>query len=131
MCETACKMDVACKCTTVKRVVSLEYGGHVFQRGQNRTLKLIMGVDTQTWRIKIGTFIHPRKCRNAMKCTRQGDVSSPLLFTLFINDLCTLLREKCPDGIFITGDVPDLFCLMFADDIANCAETRIKVIEKQ
>ena len=45
----------------------------------------------------------------------------------FINDLCTLLREKCPDGIFITGDVPDLFCLMFADDIANCAETRIRL----
>ena len=50
------------------RVVSHIYDGHVFQRGQNRTLKLIMGVDTQTWRIKIGTFIHPRKCRNAMKC---------------------------------------------------------------
>ena len=58
--------------------------------------------------------------------TRQGDVSSPLLFALFINDLCTLLREKCAGGIFITGDVPDLFCLMFADDIANCAETRVR-----
>ena len=59
--------------------------------------------------------------------TRQGDVSSPLLFALFINDLCTLLREKCAGGIFINGDVPDLFCLMFADDIANCAETRVRL----
>ena len=59
--------------------------------------------------------------------TRQGDVSSPLLFALFINDLCTLLRERCADGIFITGDVPDLFCLMFADDIANCVATRIRL----
>ena len=31
--------------------------------------------------------------------TRQGDVSSPLIFALFINDLCTLLREQCGDGI--------------------------------
>lgn len=59
--------------------------------------------------------------------TRQGDVSSPLLFALFINDLCTLLRERCVDGIFVTDDVPDIFCLMFADDIANCAETRIRL----
>ena len=59
--------------------------------------------------------------------TRQGDLISPLFFALFINDLCTLLREKCPDGILITGDVPDLFCLIFADDIANCEETRIRL----
>ena len=38
-----------------------------------------------------------------------------------------MLREKYPDGIFITGDVRDLFCLMFAADIANCAETRIRL----
>ena len=49
-------------------VVSLDNGGHVFQRGQNLVSKLIMGVDLQTWRIRIGTFVHPRKCRNALKC---------------------------------------------------------------
>ena len=58
--------------------------------------------------------------------TRQGDVSSPLIFALFINDLCTLLREQCGDGIFITP-VADIFCLMYADDIANCAETRVRL----
>ena len=59
--------------------------------------------------------------------TRQGDVSSPLIFALFINDLCTLLREGCRDGIFITPDVEDIFCLMYADDIANCSETRVRL----
>ena len=59
--------------------------------------------------------------------TRQGDVSSPLIFALFINDLCTLLREQCGDGIFITPDVEDIFCLMYADDVANCAETRVRL----
>ena len=43
--------------------------------------------------------------------TRQGDVSSPLIFALFINDLCTLLREGCGDGIFITPEVADMFAL--------------------
>ena len=44
-----------------------------------------------------------------------------------INDLCTLLREQCGDGIFITPDVEDIFCLMYADDVANCAETRVRL----
>ena len=59
--------------------------------------------------------------------TRQGDVSSPLIFALFLNDLCTLLREQCDDVIFITTDLDNIFCLMYADDIANCAETRVSL----
>ena len=62
--------------------------------------------------------------------TRQGDVSSPLLFTLLISELCTLLREQWAGGIFITKEVSDIFCLMLADDIANCADTRIR-LQKQ
>ena len=61
---------------------------------------------------------------------RQGDVSSPLLFALLINDLCTLLREQCDGGIFITEEVSDIFCLKIADDIAICADTRIR-LQKQ
>ena len=57
--------------------------------------------------------------------TRQGCVSSPLIFTLFINDLVTLLRENCRNGIFITQDVPDVLGLLFADDVAGCADTAI------
>ena len=67
---------------------------------------------------------------NAFPCnvgTRQGDVSSPLIFALFTNDLCTLLRERCGDDIFITSEVADIFCLMYADDIANCSETRVRL----
>ena len=45
--------------------MSLDNGGHVFQRGQNLS---IMGVDIQVWRIRIGSFIQPRKSRNALKC---------------------------------------------------------------
>ena len=55
--------------------------------------------------------------------TRQGDKSSLTIFILFINELSTLLRQTCRSGIFITNDIPDIICLMFADDVANCAET--------
>lgn len=59
--------------------------------------------------------------------TRQGDISSPIIFSLFINDLCTIIREQCGSGIFIDNTIPDILCLLFADDIANCAETVIKL----
>ena len=36
------------------------------------------------------------------------------------------MTGSCGDGIFITPDVADIFCLMYADDIANCAETRVR-----
>ena len=55
--------------------------------------------------------------------TRQGCVSSPIIFTLFINDLVTLMRENSRNGIFITQDVPEILCLLFADDVAGCAES--------
>ena len=56
--------------------------------------------------------------------TRQGCVSSPLIFILFFNDLVTLLRENCRNGmIFITQDVSEVLCLLFADDVAGCAES--------
>ena len=58
--------------------------------------------------------------------TRQGCVSSPLLFSLFINDLSTLLCESCKTGIFITNHIPDILTLLYADDIASCAESVIK-----
>ena len=54
--------------------------------------------------------------------TRQGDISSPIIFNLFINDLCTLLRQQCRTGIFITNSIPDILCLAYADDFANCVD---------
>ena len=67
--------------------------------------------------------------------TKQGDVSSPIFFSLFINDLNELLREKCGQGIFINNKIPEILSLMFADDVACCADTanrlqkQINVIE--
>ena len=59
--------------------------------------------------------------------TRQGDKSSSTIFNLFIDELSALLRNRCSTGIFITDDIPDILCLMFADDVAGCAETAAKL----
>ncbi|MCG8044707.1 MAG: endonuclease/exonuclease/phosphatase family protein [Candidatus Thiodiazotropha taylori] len=57
--------------------------------------------------------------------TRQGCVSSPIIFTLFINDLISYLRSELEGGIFITNDIEDGIALMFADDVSCFADTVI------
>jgi hypothetical protein len=52
--------------------------------------------------------------------TRQGDKTSlTLFFYLFKDELSVLLRESCNRGILITNDIPYIFCLKFADDVAG------------
>ena len=72
-------------------------------------VKVSGNIITQPFRCNIGT--------------RQGDLSSPIIFSLYINNLVSYLREHCSHGIFITNDIPDIYCLMYADDVANCADT--------
>ena len=51
---------------------------------------------------------------------RQGDVLSPNLFKIFINDLPSYLNDT-PDPVFV-NDLP-LNCLMYADDIVLLSTT--------
>ena len=50
--------------------------------------------------------------------TRQDCLSSPIIFSLFINDLISYLRAESERGIFIANDIEDVIALMFADDVA-------------
>ena len=59
--------------------------------------------------------------------TRQGCVSSPIIFSLFINDLVAYLRSETDHGIFVSNDIEDLLALMFADDVSCFSDTVIRL----
>ena len=56
---------------------------------------------------------------------RQGCVSSPIIFSLFINDLAVILKLETGHGIFVSNDIEDLLALMFADDASCFSDTVI------
>ena len=54
--------------------------------------------------------------------TRQGDITSPIIFSLFVQELSTFIKQTCP-GIYISEDASSIPCLLYADDVAHCADT--------
>ena len=59
--------------------------------------------------------------------TRQGCLSSPIIFSLFINDLISYLRAETDQGIFISNDIEDALAFMFADDVSCFFDTIIRL----
>lgn len=39
----------------------------------------------------------------------------------------TCIKDHCANGIFINNDMEDIFCLLYADDVANCADTDVNL----
>ena len=61
-----------------------------------------------------------------IKCTvgvKQGDVCSPVLFSLFINELTLEVIRKGRHGASFTNDYIELFILLLADDVVLFSET--------
>ena len=55
--------------------------------------------------------------------TKQGCVSSTIIFNFFINDQCTLLKIHAKGGVFVSEDTGTINSLLFADDVATIADT--------
>ena len=49
------------------------------------------------------------------------------MFDIYINELCTYVKQNCNTGIFVTNDIPDIFCLLFANHVAICADTAVNL----
>ena len=106
------------------------------------------GINSEGKFIKIFQSMH-RKLKSCVKVneglteyfecnigTRQGCISSPIIFSLFINDLVSFLRSECENGVFISNEIEDVLALMFADDVSSFADSvarlqkQINLIEK-
>ena len=57
---------------------------------------------------------------------RPGDVTSSVIFNLYINELAPFFRIEGHRGNFITEQISDIISILFVDDVANCAETAIE-----
>ena len=56
---------------------------------------------------------------------KQGDVCSPVLFSLFINELALEVIQNDRHGASFINDYFELFILLLADDVALLLETVI------
>ena len=54
-------------------------------------------------------------------------MSSTIIFNLYINELPNFLESKGHKGIFITDKIPEMLCMMYADDVVICAETAVEL----
>lgn len=59
-------------------------------------------------------------CRKGLK---QGEITSPLLFSLFINELAMDIIKYGRHGVQLLPDLVELFILLFADDIVLLSDT--------
>ena len=66
------------------------------------------------------------KLTDCISCTagvKQGDILSPVLFTLFINELAVEIIKNGRHGVNFPMDTLELFILLLADDIVLLSET--------
>ena len=66
------------------------------------------------------------KFTDYIKCThgvKQGDMCTPVLFSLFINDLALDIINNGRHGVSLSSDFVQLVILLFADDMILLSET--------
>ena len=57
------------------------------------------------------------------KGLKQGEITSPLLFSLFINEAATDIMKNGMHGVQMFPDILEIFILLFADDVALVSDT--------
>ena len=74
--------------------------------------------------VKARIRFYGNKYTDSMNCTlgvKQGDICSPVLFSLYINELAIDIIRNGRHGVVF--DAYELFTLLLADDIVLCSET--------
>ena len=76
-------------------------------------------------KVKVRSGSKLTQCINCTYGVKQGDVCSPVLFSLFINELAVEVIKNGKHGAMFTTDYFELFILLLADDVALLSETVI------
>ena len=66
-------------------------------------------------RVEAGCTTEEFSCPVGLK---QGECSSPLVFSFFINELATTVRDMGTRGVQFVQGMAEVFLLLFADDVA-------------
>ena len=74
-------------------------------------------------KVRIRSGFSLTECVNCTYGVKQGDVCSPILFSLFINELAMEVIRCGKHGALFTIDYFELFILLLADDVALLSET--------
>ena len=77
----------------------------------------------RTVRARVRCGAHFTECINRTRGEKQGDVCSPVLFSLFINELALEIISKGKHGVTFSSFLVELFISLFADDIILLCET--------
>ena len=80
-----------------------------------KALKAMYKSVTASVRAQTGLITEEFACPVGLK---QGECSSPILFSFFINELAMTLIEKGSQGIQFVANTAEVFLLLFADDVA-------------
>ena len=62
---------------------------------------------------------------HCLRGVKQGDVCSPILFSLFINELTLDIIKGGKHGAILTSTLVEIFILLFVDDIILLSETAV------
>ena len=54
---------------------------------------------------------------------RYGCISSPIIFSRFINDPVSYSKSECENGVFVSKEIEDVLASMFADDVSSFADS--------
>ena len=66
-------------------------------------------------RVRVGgDLTEPFMCPRGLK---QGEICSPILFSLFINELANEIIQKGKHGISLSPDLIQMLIMLFADDV--------------
>ena len=86
--------------------------------------KLIKCIKSMYESVKARVRASDNSLTDIINCTlgvKQGDICSPILFSLYINELAIEIVRNGRHGV--TFDLYELFVLLLADDIVLCSET--------